>query len=86
LEGPSEAPELSQISNMRLGLSGDLGRQNRLAVHHANTLKDIKRKLALREEKLVHLMLYGDHQNVMEGSEALHVEFPLEGRHDVLQK
>jgi hypothetical protein len=43
LEGPDEAPEVSRISNRRPGLSGDLGRhQNRLAVHHANSLKNIE--------------------------------------------
>jgi hypothetical protein len=67
LEGPSEAPEVSRISNRRPGLGGDFGlcvhrRQNRLAVHHARTLKNIESKLALSEEEPVCLMLYGDPQ------------------------
>jgi hypothetical protein len=52
LEGPIEAPKVSQTSNMRPGLSGDLGmyvhqRRNWLAVHHASSLKNIKSKLSL---------------------------------------
>jgi hypothetical protein len=65
LEGPGEAPEVSRISNRRPGLGGDLGlrvhqRQNRFAVHHASSLKDIESKLTLSEEEPVSLMLYGD--------------------------
>jgi hypothetical protein len=47
LEGPSEAPELSQISNMSPGSGGYLdlcvhGHRDQLTVHHASVLKDIK--------------------------------------------
>jgi hypothetical protein len=50
LECPREAPEVSQISNRRPRLGVDLGLcahryQNWLAVHHANSLKNIERKL-----------------------------------------
>jgi hypothetical protein len=91
LEGPDEAPVLSRISNKRPRLGGDLdlcvhGRQNRLAVHHSSMLKDIKSILTLSEEEPVRLMLYGDPQKVMERSEVLHCEFPLEGIYGVLQK
>jgi hypothetical protein len=91
LEGPSEAPEVSQISNRRPRLSGDLGlcvhrRRNRLAVHHASSLKNIESKLTLSEEKPVHLILYEDSQKMMEGSEVLHDEFPVEGRYGMLHK
>jgi hypothetical protein len=89
LEGLYETPELSWISNRSPRLGGNLGlyvhgRQNWLAVHHASMLKDIKSKLALSEEELVYLMLYGDPRKVMEGSEVLHGEFPLEGRYGIL--
>jgi hypothetical protein len=65
LEVPGEAPEVSQISNRRPGLGGDLGlrvhrRRNQFAVHHASSLKDIESKLTLSEEEPVSLMLYGD--------------------------
>jgi hypothetical protein len=65
LEGPGEAPEVSQISNRRPRLGGDLGlrvyrRRNRFAVHHTSSLKDIESKLTLSEEEPVSLMLYGD--------------------------
>jgi hypothetical protein len=91
LEGPSEAPEVSRISNRRPRLGGDLGlrvhqRQNRLVVHHASSLKNIKSKLTLSEEEPIHLMLYGDSQKMMEGPEIIHTEFPLEGRYGLLQK
>jgi hypothetical protein len=61
LEGPDEAPEVSWISNSRSRLDGDLGLrvhrcQNRLAVHHASSLKNIKSKLTLHEEEPVSLM------------------------------
>jgi hypothetical protein len=49
-------------------------------------LKNIKSKLALSEEEPINLMLYGDPQKVMEGSEVLHGKFSLEGRYGVLQK
>jgi hypothetical protein len=54
LEGPDEAPEVSRISNRRPGFGGDLGlrvhwRRNRLAVHHASSLKNIESKLTLSE-------------------------------------
>jgi hypothetical protein len=76
---------------MRPGLSGDLGLcvhrcQNRLAVHHASSLKNIEGKLTLSEEEPVSLMLYRDFVEMMEGSEILHSEFLLEGRYDLLQK
>jgi hypothetical protein len=65
LEGPGEAPEVSRISNRRPGLGGDIGLrvhrcQNRFAVHHASSLKDIESKLTLSEEEPVSLMLYRD--------------------------
>jgi hypothetical protein len=65
LEVPSEAPEMSQISNRRSELGGDLGlcvhrRRNRLVIHHASMLKDNESKLALSEEESICLMLYGD--------------------------
>jgi hypothetical protein len=61
LKGPGEVPEMSRISNRRSGLNGDLGlhvhrHQNRLTVHHASSLKNIKSKLTLSEEELVSLM------------------------------
>jgi hypothetical protein len=46
LEGPSEAPEVSQISNRRPGLGGDL--------------KNMESKLTLSIEEPVRLMLYRD--------------------------
>jgi hypothetical protein len=65
LKSIGEAPEVSQISNKRLGLGGDLGmhfhqHRNQLAIHHACSLKNIERKLTLSEEESVRLMLYGD--------------------------
>jgi hypothetical protein len=91
LERPGEAPEVSRISNRRPGLSRDLGlrvhwHQNRLAVHHASSLKNIKSKLTLSEEVSASLMLYGDPQEIMEGPEILHGEFLLKGRYGLLQK
>jgi hypothetical protein len=91
LEGPSEAPEVSWISNRRPRLGEDLGMrvhqyQNRLAVHHASSLKNVESKLMLSEEELVSLMLYGDSQKMMEGPEILHDEFPLECKYGMLQK
>jgi hypothetical protein len=64
LEGPSEAPELSRISNRRPESGGDLGlcvhgRRDRLVVHHASALKDVESKLVLSEEEFIDLMLYG---------------------------
>jgi hypothetical protein len=90
LEGSGEAPEVSQISNKRPRLGGDLGlcvhrRRNWLVVHHASSLKNIESKLTLSEEEHVHLMLYRDSQK-MEGPKILHDEFPLEGRYGLLQK
>jgi hypothetical protein len=89
LEGPDEAPEVSRISNRRPGLGGDLRlrvywHRNRLAVHHASSLKNIESKLTLSEEESASLMLYP--QEMMEGPEILHVEFLLEGRYGLLQK
>jgi hypothetical protein len=91
LEGPSEAPEVSRISNRRPGLDRDLGLrvhrcQNRLVVHHANSLKNVESKLTLSEEEPVSLMLYGDSQEMMEGLKILHGEFLLEGRYGLLLK
>jgi hypothetical protein len=60
--------------------------QNRLAVYHASSLKNIESKLTLSEEEHIHLMLYGDSQKMMEEPEVLHGEFPLEGRYGLLQK
>jgi hypothetical protein len=65
LEGLGEAPEVSRISNRRSELDGDLGlrvhwHRNRLAVHHASSLKNIKSKLTLSEEESASLTLYGD--------------------------
>jgi hypothetical protein len=67
---------------MRPELGRDFGlrvhrRRNWLAVHHANSLKNIERKLTLSEEMPVRLMLYGDFQKIMEGPEILHEEFLL---------
>jgi hypothetical protein len=61
LEGPSEALKVSRISNRRPRLGGDLGlrvhrRQNRLAVHHTSSLKNIESRLTLSEEEPVSLM------------------------------
>jgi hypothetical protein len=61
LEGPSEAPKVSQISNMRPGLGENLGLRvhqhwNWLAVHHASSLKNIESKLTLSDEEPVSLM------------------------------
>jgi hypothetical protein len=91
LEGPDEALEVSRISNRRPGLSKDLDlrvhqRQNWPAVHHASLLKNIESKLTLSEKEPVSLMLYGDSQEMMEGSEILHDEFPPEGKYGLLQK
>jgi hypothetical protein len=55
-------------------------------VHHASSLKNIESKLTLSEEEPIQLILHGDSQKMMEGSEVLHGEFPLEGRYDLLQK
>jgi hypothetical protein len=65
LEGPSEAPEVSQISNRRHKLGGDLGLcvhqcQNWLVVYHASLLKNMESKLTLIIEEPVRLMLYRD--------------------------
>jgi hypothetical protein len=91
LEGPSEALVQSWISNGRPRLGSDLGlcvyeRQNWPIVYHSSTLKDIKSILVLSEKGFARLMLYGGPQKVMEGSEVLHGDFPLEGRYGVLQK
>jgi hypothetical protein len=89
LEGPHEAPEVSWISNRRLKLGRDLGlcvhrHRNRLVVRHASSLKNIKSKLMLSEEEPVRRMLYRDSQKMMEGSEVLHGELPLEGKYGLL--
>jgi hypothetical protein len=41
--------------------------ENRLAVHHASSLKNNESKLTLGEEDSVSLMLYEDSQKMMEG-------------------
>jgi hypothetical protein len=57
LEGPSEAPEVSRISNRRPRLDRDLGlRPSRFT----SSLKNVETKLTLSDEELVSLMLYGD--------------------------
>jgi hypothetical protein len=89
LEGSNDAPKVSWISNRRPGLDGDLGlrvhqHQNRLVVHHASSLKNVESKLTLGEEEFVSLILYGDSQEMMEGLEILHGEFPLKGRYGLL--
>jgi hypothetical protein len=91
LWGTNEAPKLSQISNRRPILDRDHclhvhGCRNWLAFHHAGVLKDVKSVLVLREEELIWSLLYGDSQEVMEGSEILHGELSLEGRYGVLQE
>jgi hypothetical protein len=63
--GVCEHQVLSQISNRRHRLSRDLGlcvhgHRNRLAVHYAITLNDIKSILMQNQEEHVRLMLYGD--------------------------
>jgi hypothetical protein len=91
LEGTGEALEVNRISNRRPRLDRDLGlrvhrHQNRLALHHASSLKNIKSKLTQSEEELISLMLHGDSQEMIEGSEILHGEFLLEDRYGLLQK
>jgi hypothetical protein len=91
LEGPSEAPKVSQISNRRPRLSGDPGMRvhqcrNRLAIHCASLLKNVESKLTLSEEEHVSLMLYEDSREMMEGPEILHGEFLLEDIYGLLQK
>jgi hypothetical protein len=49
-------------------------------------LKNIESKLTLSEEELTRLMLYRDSQEMMEGLEIIHGEFPLEGRYGMVQK
>jgi hypothetical protein len=61
------------------------GRRDRLVVHHASSLKDVKSELALSEEESICLMLYGYPQKMVKRVEVLHGEFPLEGRYGVLQ-
>jgi hypothetical protein len=65
LEGSGKALELSQISNRRPKLGGDLGLcdhwcQKWLAVYHARSLKNIESKLTLSGEEPIRLMFYGD--------------------------
>jgi hypothetical protein len=89
LESSSEAPEMSQISNRRPRLGEDLDlrihqHQNWLTVHHACSLKNVKSKLMLSKEEPASLILYGDSQEMMEGSEIIHGKFPLEGRYGLL--
>jgi hypothetical protein len=91
LKGPDEAPELSRISNRRPGSGGDLGlrvhrHRDRLAVHHASTLKDVESELALSEEESIDLMLYEDPQKVVKRTEVLYGEFPLKSIYGVLQE
>jgi hypothetical protein len=82
---------VSRINNRRPRLNRDLGQRvhrcrNWLAVHHASLLKNIESKLTLSEEELTRLMLYRDSQEMMEGLEIIHGEFPLEGRYGMVQK
>jgi hypothetical protein len=89
LEGLSEAPELSRISNRRPRSGGDLdlhihGCRDWLAVHHASMLKDIESELALSEEESIDLMLYGDRQKMVKRVEVLHGEFLFESRYGML--
>jgi hypothetical protein len=91
LEGPGEAPEVSQIYNRRPGGGGDHGLrahggQGRLAVHHVRTLKNVESVQALSEEESIGLMLYGDPQKVVKRCEVLHGKLPLEGRYGVMQE
>jgi hypothetical protein len=70
LEGPSEAPEVSRISNRRSRVGGDLGlcvhrRRNQLVVNYAISLKNVESKLTLSEDEPVYLMLYEDSQKMM---------------------
>jgi hypothetical protein len=72
LEGLGKTPELSWISNRRPRSGGDLGlrvhgHRDRLAVHHASVVKDVKSELTLSEEESNYLMLYGDPKNDEEG-------------------
>jgi hypothetical protein len=74
LEGPGEAPDLSRISNRRPESGGDLdmhvhGHRDRLVVHHASVLKDVKSELALGEEESICLMMYGDPQKMVKRAE-----------------
>jgi hypothetical protein len=91
LNGPDEALKPSWISNRRLRSGGDLGlhvhgRRDRLAVHHASTLKDVESELALSEEESIDLMLYEDPQKVVKRTEVLYGEFPLKSIYGVLQE
>jgi hypothetical protein len=72
LKGSVETPELSQISNRRPRSGGGLGlrvhgRGDRLAVHHASTMKDVESELVLSEEESICLMLYEDLQTITPG-------------------
>jgi hypothetical protein len=83
LESLDEASKQRWISNRRIGSGGDLGlcvygRRDRLAVHHASTLKNIESELALSEEESIGLVLYGDSQKMVKRAEILHSEFSLE--------
>jgi hypothetical protein len=49
-----------------------------------STMQNIKSKLSPSEEEPICLMLYGDSQKMIEGSEVLHGEFSLEGRYGML--
>jgi hypothetical protein len=91
LEGPSEALELTRINNRRPGSGRDVGLRvhrhlDRLVVHHASMLKNVKSELALSEEESISLMLYRDLQKLVKGVEVLYDEFPLESRYGVLQE
>jgi hypothetical protein len=82
---------VSRISNRRPRFDRDLGLrvhrcQNRLAIHHASSLKNIESKLTLREEELMCLMLYEGYQKMMEELEILHSEILLDGKYGLLQK
>jgi hypothetical protein len=91
LEDLGKASELSRISNRRLESGGELrlrvhGHRDRLAVHHASALTDVKSELALSEEESICLMLYGDPQKMVKRAEVLHGEFPLKGRYGMLHE
>jgi hypothetical protein len=91
LEGPGEAPELSQISNRRPESGRDLGlrvhgHRDRFAVYHGSVLKDVESNLALSEKESIYLMLYEDPQKMVKMADVLHGEFSLERRYGVLQE
>jgi hypothetical protein len=83
LEGSDQAVIGDWVTDGGAGVRGDLGlsvdrRGARLAVTHANALKDILSVLALVEEEPVDLLLHRDAEEVAEGAEVLHGELLLE--------